>query len=601
MSPVSRCPLPLVLVGLLALLNTAPAHAQSPAPAAPITSTDADFVRVSGTSFTLGGAPFHFLGANVAVMHGATHRAALAQTLDAVRADGLTVVRVWALGERPDTAQPWTRDYAFRLGEDGWVEASFVHLDRVLAAARERGLRVVVVLANRWSDYGGFPRYLRWAGALPEATDARELNELELGRFYDCARCDELYRAHVSRIVGRVNTVTGVAYREDPTILAWELANEVTALPRDRDALVRWVSESARFVRSLDARHLVSAGHIGYARQSDRDTWLAVQRLAEIDYADSHAYPQHSGRIHTLAQLRSYVDDRAQLAHHVARKPLVWGEFGFHARQRLAWFDAFLERSHRDGVDGALVWHYAPREAHPDEHAICADERASRPLRRLLGRHALRWRETPPVERNPLLGDAQGEAPLAPLDQEMRGDPAPHARWSAVVEGTRTLAFAPHEFARARFEAAGIWREPPTAHVWGSGSGALVYRFRAPRGERVPALLVVRFRASSELPGAGAGARPTDVSRVHVLLGDVELGVLTAPVDDGRGAWLELAVDDAALLARAFGGRASARELSLRVDPEESPGGLCLYGPDLEHPESPAGQIELRWQSAPRP
>jgi len=41
------------------------------------------------------------------------------------------------------------------------LASSFAHLDRVLVAAWARRLRVIVVLANRWSDYGGFPRYLR--------------------------------------------------------------------------------------------------------------------------------------------------------------------------------------------------------------------------------------------------------------------------------------------------------------------------------------------------------------------------------------------------------------------------------------------------------
>jgi mannan endo-1,4-beta-mannosidase len=591
----------LVLPALLLAFAAQSVSAQLP-PAAAV--DEAAFVRVSGTSFTLRGAPFHFLGANVAVMHGQAHRASMERILDAVRDDGLTVIRVWALGERPASALPWTRDYAFRIGEDGWVEASFEHLDRVLAAARERGLRVIVVLANRWSDYGGFPRYLRWAEALPETDSPRELTELESARFYDCERCDSLYRAHVRRVVERVNTVTGVAYRDDPTILAWELANELAAVPRDRDALVRWVTDSARFVRSLDSRHLISAGHIGYSRRSERDTWLAVQSLAEIDYADAHAYPVHSGRVRTLAELGRFVDDRAQLAHHVAHKPLVWGEYGFAGRRRLPWFDAFLGRSRLDGVEGALVWHYAPREAHADEHAIYPENEAAnetRSVRRVLARHARRWLASPPAERNARLGEARGDEPLMPLDQELRGSAAPHARWSPAIGGVQTLSIAPRDFARARFEAVGSWREAPVAHVWGAGGGEVAYRFRAPRGERVPSRFVVRFRASSELPGAGAGALPTDVSRVSVWLGEVELGAVIAPVDDGHGAWLELAVDEPALLARAFSVGSGVRELRLRVAPDQPAGGLCLYEEDLEHPDTPAGRLELSWQIATSP
>jgi mannan endo-1,4-beta-mannosidase len=35
-----------------------------------------------------------------------------------------------------------------------------------------------------------------------------------------------MYKNFLTALVTRVNTVTGVAYRDDPTIFAWELINE---------------------------------------------------------------------------------------------------------------------------------------------------------------------------------------------------------------------------------------------------------------------------------------------------------------------------------------------------------------------------------------
>src|SRR5690606_10936661 len=128
-----------------------------------------------------------------------------------------------------------------------------------------------------------------------------------LARFFDCARCDELFRAHVRRVVGRVSSTTGIAYRDDPTILAWELMNEASAPARASAALVRWTREHARFVRSLDPNHLVSAGHIGYERASERETWLAIQRLPEIDYADAHAYPAAYDRVRDRRELARWI------------------------------------------------------------------------------------------------------------------------------------------------------------------------------------------------------------------------------------------------------------------------------------------------------
>ena len=151
-------PLALALTAVTAALGAPLAQGLGPSPVAP--ASRAGFVRASGHRFTVDGRPFRFVGANAAILHGAVRRASAEAALDAIAADGLRVVRVWALGEHAAGAQPWARDYAFRIGPDAWVESSFVHLDRVLAAARVRGLRVIVVLANRWADYGGAPRYL---------------------------------------------------------------------------------------------------------------------------------------------------------------------------------------------------------------------------------------------------------------------------------------------------------------------------------------------------------------------------------------------------------------------------------------------------------
>ena len=395
----------LVALGALAALVD-PALAQPlPATAPPAATTPVDrtpFVQVAGARFVLGGRPFRFVGANVSIMHGAPHRAAVEATLDAAVADGLRVVRVWALGEQPEGADAWARDYAFRIGRDGWVEESFAHLDRVLEAARARGLRVIVVLANRWGDYGGVPRYLDWAG-VPVPGTPGALPEAALRRFFGEPTANDLYRAHVERVVTRVNPRTGVAYREDPTLLAWELINESDASRRDREALLAWTRTMARYVHSLDPIHLVAAGHIGYTRREQRDTWLAVQRLPEIDYADAHAYPTELRSVRTFAELDDFIDDHVQLAHFVVGKPFVWGEFGFRIRPgtrsgpaRARWFERFLARSEADGVDGALAWIYTVSADHPQEHELLVDDPAAartRAVRDTMARAAARWRE----------------------------------------------------------------------------------------------------------------------------------------------------------------------------------------------------------------
>lgn len=551
-----------------------------------------EFVRVTGRHFTVAGARFRFVGANASIMHGPSHRAAATRTLDAIADDGLRVVRVWALGEHPDGADPWTRDYAFRVGRDGWVEESFVHLDRVLAHARSRGLRVVVVLANRWADYGGAPRYLEWAGiSSPLRGDDA------LTRFFDEAEARALYHAHVDRVVTRVNTVTGVAYRDDPTILSWELINEGDVPPRSRDVLLRWTQETARFIRARDPRHLIAAGHIGYTRQAQRDTWLAVQRLPEVDYADAHAYPTTLRAVRTLADLDDFIDDHAQLARHVIEKPFVWGEFGFGTTLRVhrglpraRWYDRFLARARRDDADGALVWIYAASQDPPREHGIFVDPPAqarTRDVRALLARHAALWRAGT-SEDNPRLDPARGAEPLWPTWRTVTGPGAAGAlpRRSGP---TVTWSIPPERYATAASENIGRWDGFAVMHVYASGAASFTYRLRVPPSLRAlrPGQVRVRARVSSELPGRGEGSGEVDRSRLRVFLDDLLVDEVLTPLDDGAGRWVEVWRGDERL--RNLLRRSGIHTLRLEVPAGDRANGLCVYGHATGREPVPAG------------
>lgn len=535
------------------------------------------FVSVSGTRFVRDGATLRFTGANVSVMHGARERAALEETLDAVARDGGRVIRVWALGEAPPGSPAWRRDYAFRFGPDELVEASYAHLDRVLEAARARGLLVIVVLANRWRDYGGFPEYLRWVEPSVVLEANGDVPRAALGRFYTSSAASALYQAHVRSVVTRTTARTGVPYRDDTTIFAWELANETAAhTDEDEAALVAWTRTHAAFVKGLDPNHLVAAGHIGYDTERERATWLAVQSLPEIDYADAHVYPLGDPRVTTRAHLTRYVEDRVALAHSVVRKPFVFGEFGFdgdaealRGRARTAWTHDLLEDVARLGAAGALVWFYHPPGDAPRMHAVpatVAEEDAA--IRATLRAFAPRMA----VDVMPAL-TAQGLAPIFTERVVLRG-----ARVHGFVPegGAHTLAADALDFAEARFERAGVYPGPPIAHLWGVGAGFVTYRFRAP--SVTPGQLVIRLHLSSELDGRGLGARPSDTSEVQVAIDDVDVGSVVAPVDDGAGRPVTIVVDDDALLDRIFAARGRVHALVLSTRSRPGAGGLCVYG-----------------------
>src|SRR4029078_10090207 len=77
----------------------------------------------------------------------------------------------------------------------------------------------LITLCNAWPDFGGVPQYLAWAGLTVRGFGARD-------RFYADPTVRALLLAHIERVVGRTNSISGQRYAQDPTIFAWELMNE---------------------------------------------------------------------------------------------------------------------------------------------------------------------------------------------------------------------------------------------------------------------------------------------------------------------------------------------------------------------------------------
>jgi mannan endo-1,4-beta-mannosidase len=559
-----------ILAVCFAWPTSPPAHAKTP-------TQRHGFVRVYGTQFTLLDKPFRFVGANASVMHGRLERKHYDDVLAAMAKDGLQVVRIWALGETHAPGQPHHPMYAFRIGREGWVEESFTHLDKVLVSAKKHGLKVIVVLANRWKDYGGVGMYMSWAGVkVPRDVHGEPFGTMLAG-FYDCGNCQDMYRAHVSKVVGRVNTVSGVAYRDDPTIMAWELINEASAVTaRDEETLVAWVRDTARFVRTLDGNHMISAGHIGYSSRRERNVWRRVTALPEVAFADTHSYPLVDSRVTNTARLAHWVDDPIDLAHLELRKPLVFGEFGFARNEgfgdggvRARWMQAFLGQAAARGAAGALVWIYEPRQNETRRHTISDNpkDKASVSARKVLRDAVAAFKARPPA-----LGKARPRS--FPFVTTVRGSVLPH-RGFAQRGDKLVLDIDPTAFARAQFEKAGVYRKGAFDVVYGLGEGFVEYRFVGP--VEPPKTLAIDARVSSELPGYGSGDDPRDGSDIEFSLNGEVLGTVWAKPDDGLGDLVHIEVRDADLLERLF--RKGRRHvLKLRALPSRYAGGLCVYG-----------------------
>ncbi|HSE30520.1 MAG TPA: cellulase family glycosylhydrolase [Pyrinomonadaceae bacterium] len=333
------------------------------------------FVRARGFRFEVNGRPFRFAGANVAVMYRDEDRARMPETLRQAAQLGIKVVRVWAFGEGgPNDVKPiadfedWPRTHSFRLAPGRWNEEAFVHLDSVLAEAAKNNLYVLVCLTNWWRDTGGVTQYLRWAGINDAADDKYRygINNERAILFYTNPDTRRLYREHIEKVLTRRNSITGVLYRDDPTIFGWELMNEAQVITGRWDERRRWIAEMSEYVKSLDPNHMVTPGAWGYRSAAERREWLADHSLRTIDYCDVHIYPRddHDSFVDSPKALAEFVENRAAAAVSIS-KPLVFGEFGMGVEghngvSQVDWFHAFFDANARAGSGGAMFWILTP-------------------------------------------------------------------------------------------------------------------------------------------------------------------------------------------------------------------------------------------------
>jgi mannan endo-1,4-beta-mannosidase len=285
-----------------------------PAPAA------TTFVDTNGRYLAVNGQRFHVHGANQYLLP-FEPPAYVDEFLSGTRSLGLNVLRTWAFcngaGRNGFCYQPQPGIYH---------EPSFRNLDYALYRAGQLGLRVVLPLVNNWDDFGGMNQYLAWCSSTAGHDD-----------FYRNTCAKNLYKNYVQYVLTRVNTYTGIAYKDDPTIMLWELANE----PRCEsdvtgNTLLAWINEMGAFVKSIDPNHLVGTGEEGFYTDKGADwrhngskgvDFVRNSQSGFIDVASFHLYPSPYAldEASALQWLDEHVDD----AHQVIGKPVMLGEFAW--------------------------------------------------------------------------------------------------------------------------------------------------------------------------------------------------------------------------------------------------------------------------------
>jgi mannan endo-1,4-beta-mannosidase len=142
----------------------------------------------------------------------------------------------------------------------------------------------------------------------------------------------------VEYVLARRNEKNIKLYIDDPTIMAWEIANEPRPMrPAANAAYKRFIADTAAFIKQRDPRHLVTIGHEGRIGTESLALFEEVHADANIDYLTIHIWPKNWGWFENgkLAEgfenaVRlsvEYVNENVTVARKLG-KPLVIEEFG---------------------------------------------------------------------------------------------------------------------------------------------------------------------------------------------------------------------------------------------------------------------------------
>lgn len=357
-----------------------------------------DFISVDNGKFMLRGKPYYFIGANMWYgcylgsdkVKGGRER--LVRELDFLQEQGITNLRVLGASELSafDNHFPFT----IQTAPSQYDESLLQGLDFLLAEMKKRDMKAVIYLNNYWNWSGGMGQYVTWvdpdlAASVPLNPERKWEREMTLSSyFYSHQQAQGHFRNYIASLISRKNVFTNTLYKDDPTIMSWQLSNEprpgMDGEQGEKNIyeFMKWIDQTAAYIHSLDSNHLVSSGNEGKVGTIQKlEYYEQTHATKNIDYLTLHIWAKNwswfdadkpdktfpVAKKNALEHLKLHIDLAKKM-----NKPLVMEEFGLdrdyknylpgtptHMRDEyfMALFEMlFNEASRGAPVAGANVW-----------------------------------------------------------------------------------------------------------------------------------------------------------------------------------------------------------------------------------------------------
>jgi mannan endo-1,4-beta-mannosidase len=261
------------------------------------------FVTRKGVRLYVAGRPFRFGGANIewlgVVGYGPfdpngprlPSHYEIDDAMATAREMGVKVVRSQTMGDSVGC------DLCIEPTLGHFNEDAFERIDYALKSARAHGIKIIPTIVGDDARGGGTGCvYLRWRGV-----SVPDCSIVNMPPFWTDQTVIGDVEEHIKALLNHVNVYTHVAYKDDPTILGWDLLN-------GGGSPAPWTRKIAEYIRGLDSRHLILSGP-------------ANAGLRGVDVCVSFVYPHWS---QPLASVKPGIARCKR-----ARKPFVAYEYGW--------------------------------------------------------------------------------------------------------------------------------------------------------------------------------------------------------------------------------------------------------------------------------
>ncbi|CAG8962082.1 hypothetical protein HYFRA_00005125 [Hymenoscyphus fraxineus] len=336
-----------------------PVPTTSVPPAASITS----FAKADGNVFNINGKSQYFMGTNSYWIGFFTSNSDVDLVFSHLASTGLKVLRVWGFNDVttiPGAGTVWFQSFVrgsaptINTGPEG-----LQRLDYVVESAGKHGVSLIINFVNNWADYGGIPAYNTYYG----------LSSTNRTEWYTSAAAQSQYQKYISTVVAR--------YKNNPTVFAWELANEPRCNGCPTSVLTNWIKTTSAYIKSLDSKHMVTTGDEGFGIAGGTSyvwgpgegiDWVENLKISTIDFGTAHLYPESWGEQDSFG--KPWIDAHAAAAKALG-KPFILEEYGSSTKPSiLTWEKAVLD----SGTAGDMYWQYGDSfswgQTHNDGNSI---------------------------------------------------------------------------------------------------------------------------------------------------------------------------------------------------------------------------------------